>query len=130
MVRLTFKLSYTDKVLVYNIPIDYTFKKFIQVVSEKIKSDLLLEKKTSIYIIESGQYNNVVSRNPEDAPAIEPSDMTLYDKFGINLLYGHVSFYIRIKNNNHLHISVPKDEYYINLNDFEPSIKRICSTPI
>ena len=85
----------------YTIEIYWTMKLFLDNIKQQIQQDFPLDHTQAdgaiswqkIDIVEAGQYDNVNGRNPELAPALENSEITLSDYFNKRL--STTSFYVR-----------------------------------
>lgn len=139
MVRLTFKFTDSGNTIYYNESIHSTMTQFAEFTTEMIRKDFSIHDNSIIEIVEAGQYFNSVSRHPEDAHAIEKSDITLIEKYGRRILNEEVSFYIRIKPIENqetpvtnLTIDIPEEDdntSYLNARTVLPKIDRIIQTP-
>jgi hypothetical protein len=86
---------------------------FIDDIKLRARGDFNLNDDEDIEIIIAGQYHNVNGRDPELAPAIQPSNMLLSDFY--RNIHMNTSFYIRKISNNYT-INFPLD------NDIENNI--------
>ena len=91
--RFYFKMVYTSQTIYYDINLDMSITEFINYVENKIRADLIIDNNYDIEIIEAGQFDNINGRDAELAPALEPSDLTLLEKYENN--YKQTAFYIR-----------------------------------
>jgi hypothetical protein len=139
MVRLAFKFTNSGETIYHNQSVNSTITHLIESVVERVRNVLSIDDNSIIEIVEAGQYFNSVSRNPEDAPPIEKSDVTLIDKYGRRILDEKVSFYIRIKTPENqetlatqLTIDIPQEDDnqgYSSEKTVLPRIHRIIQTP-
>jgi hypothetical protein len=94
-IEFTFKLAYTTKTKTYRFKPNLTITNFIETIKNQAYNDFDIYSGYDIEIVETGQYNNINGRNPEEAPALEPEfNTSLREKYG-NINY-NVAFYIRI----------------------------------
>lgn len=77
----------------YIIDIDWTMEFFLVNIKQQIREDFSLERIQYISIIEAGQYFNSNGRDPEVAPELSNSDMTLRDYLKNRLIT--TAFYVR-----------------------------------
>ena len=61
----------------------------------RVRADLDIDRRFQLEIVEAGQFNNQNGRDAELAPALEPSDTTLREKYN-NIPYT-VAFYVRLR---------------------------------
>jgi hypothetical protein len=92
--KFYFKLAYTCETKNYSVKSDITIKKFIDKIKKKARSDFNIRYIEDIELVETGQYDNINGIDAEKGSALEPSNMTLSEKYG-NLTQ-LPSFYIRI----------------------------------
>jgi hypothetical protein len=85
-----FKLIYTSHVKYYNIYHDWTISYFINFVKSCIRRDLQIH--SEIEIVEASSQSRFIGRN-EDAPALEPEEISFKQKYLNNIL--SLAFYIR-----------------------------------
>ena len=88
-----FKEVYTVNFKYYRFNPEISINTFIEEVKLKARIDFHLRNDEDIVIIETGQFNNIVGRDAESAPAIEPSDSKLREKYGTRV--NNIAFYIR-----------------------------------
>ena len=94
-IEFTFKLIYTDEVKKYSFDPNITIVNFIETIKHQVYNDFNIWKEYNIEIVETGQYNNINGRDPEEAPALIPDyNISLREKYG-NINF-NVSFYIRL----------------------------------
>ena len=108
-----FKLAYTCQTKIYFVRPTSTMSQFIDDIKLRARGDFNLNDDEDIEIIIAGQYHNVNGRDPELAPAIQPSNMLLSDFY--RNIHMNTSFYIRKISNNYT-INFPLD------NDIENNI--------
>ena len=92
-----FKVVYTCETATYIFNPEITISKFIILATRKARADFLFNgnnQNVEIEIIETGQCDNINGTDAEQAPALEPSDETLEERFGSRHILP--SFYIRI----------------------------------
>jgi len=92
-----FKVVYTSETATYLFNPAITIRTFIILAKRKARADFLFNgnnQNVEIEIIETGQCDNINGRDAEQAPALEPSDETLEERFGSRHILP--SFYIRI----------------------------------
>ena len=92
-----FKVAYTCQTATYLFNPAITIRTFIILAKRKALADFVCNGNNSnveIEIVETGQYDNINGRDVEQAPALEPSDETLEERFGSRHILP--SFYIRI----------------------------------
>jgi hypothetical protein len=77
---------------------------FIDDIKMRARGDFHLTDSEHIEIVEAGQYDNVNGRDPELAPALEPSNVLLSEIY--ENTYKNVTFYIR-KITNYLSLNIP-----------------------
>ena len=88
-----FKEVYTVNFKYYRFNPEISINTFIEQVKLKARIDFHLRNDEDIVIIETGQFNNLVGRDAESAPAIEPSVSKLREKYGTRVK--NTAFYIR-----------------------------------
>ena len=115
-----FKLAYTCQTKIYFVRPTSTMAQFIDDIKLRARGDFNLNDDEDIEIIIAGQYHNVNGRDPELAPAIQPSNMLLSDFY--RNIHMNTSFYIRKISNNYT-INFPLD------NDIENNISVPRITP-
>ena len=91
-----FKLAYSNQIKKYIVNPLWSINEFITYIKESVYLDFNIDPDSNVEIVESGQYNNINGRDPELAPPIDPSHITIQEKYGNN--YRNVAFYIRNKN--------------------------------
>ena len=102
--NLYFKQAYSCKTKTYRVSIDYTIAQLYDfIILKAYGNDFNINSSYKIEIVEAGQFNNVNGRDAELAPALDPNEMTLRDKYGENI--SNKAFYIRPK----LFINIPND---------------------
>ncbi len=95
--KIYFKVVYTSETATYLFNPAITIKTFIILSKRKARADFLSNGNNlnvEIEIVETGQCDNINGRDAEQAPALEPSDETLEERFGSRHILP--SFYIRI----------------------------------
>ena len=100
-VKIQFKFAYTHHTRDYDFSEDTTIRDLIAFIQKRAYTDFVFFKLDPIEypcitIVEAGQYNNVNGYDPELAPAIQPSDETLKERY--NGKYQRVGFFIRYSN--------------------------------
>lgn len=89
-----FKEVYTVNFKYYRFDPEISINTFIEEVKLKARIDFHLRNDEDIVIIETGQFNNIVGRDAELAPALEPSNnITLREKYENR--QNNTAFYIR-----------------------------------
>ena len=91
--RFYFKMVDTSQTIYYDIELNSTIASFILNIKNKIRENFNIDNNYAIDIVEAGQFDNINGRYPELAPALEPSNLTLLQKYENN--YKQTSFYIR-----------------------------------
>jgi hypothetical protein len=115
-----FKLAYTCQSKIYFVRPNITISQFIDDIKLRARGDFDLTDNEDIEIVITGQYDNVNGRDPELAPAIQPSNILL-SQFYQNT-HMNTSFYIRkISNNININIPINND----NENRFDLSVPRL-----
>jgi hypothetical protein len=115
-----FKLAYTCQSKIYFVRPNITISQFIDDIKLRARGDFDLTDNEDIEIVITGQYDNVNGRDPELAPAIQPSNILL-SQFYQNT-HMNTSFYIRkISNNININIPINND----NENGFDISVPRL-----
>jgi len=89
-------MAYSSQIAKYRVQSMWTINYFIKYILENSYIAFNIANGDEIEIVESGQYNNINSRDPELAPPIELSNTTIEEKYGSR--YTDVAFYIRRKN--------------------------------
>jgi len=102
----TFNLINTDltkKCLVNpNMKID----KFIEYISENVRDEFQINNNYIIEIVKPDENNNnILFNDPDYAPALKPSNMTIYELYG-NSVFKSMLFYIRPKSNLRLNLNL------------------------
>jgi len=115
-----FKLAYTCQTKIYFVRPTSTMSQFIDDIKLRARGDFNLNDDEDIEIVIAGQYDNVNGRDPELAPAIQPSHILLRDFY--RNIHMNTSFYIRKISNNYT-INFPLD------NDIENNISVPRITP-
>jgi hypothetical protein len=88
-----------------------SIENFINYVKDKIRVDFNIDNNYDIEIVKAGNPDNINGHDAELAPALEPSDTSIREKFNN---YEQTAFYIR-KINRPLRINIP--DYVDNDND-------------
>ena len=91
--RFYFKTIDTSQTIYYDIELNSTIASFILNVKNKVRENFNIDNNYAIDIVEAGQFNNINGPDAELAPALEPSNLTLLQKYENN--YKQTSFYIR-----------------------------------
>jgi hypothetical protein len=91
--RFYFKMVYTSQTMYYDIELNSTIASFILNVKNKVRENFNIDNNYAIDIVEAGQFDNINGYDAELAPALEPSNLTLLQKYENN--YKQTSFYIR-----------------------------------
>ena len=113
-----FKKVYTCQTINYDIDLDMSIANFINYVKDKIRVDFDIDNNYDIEIVNAGNPDNINGHDAELAPALEPSDTTIREKFNN---YKQIAFYIR-KIIRPLRINIP--DYVENDNDNVPNAPR------
>ena len=113
-----FKTVYTSQTINYDIDLDMSIENFINYVKDKIRVDFNIDNNYDIEIVKAGNPDNINGHDAELAPALEPSDTSIREKFNN---YEQTAFYIR-KINRPLRINIP--DYVDNDNDNVPNAPR------
>ena len=113
-----FKTVYTCQTINYDIDLDMSIENFINYVKDKIRVDFDIDNNYDIEIVNAGNPDNINGHDAELAPALEPSDTTIREKFNN---YKQIAFYIR-KIIRPLRINIP--DYVENDNDNVPNAPR------
>lgn len=101
-VTVYFKEAYTSNIIFYNIPIKWSIEEFINIVKEWVMGDFIGRRNNhrnvyySISIIEMCQ--EIPGVNSEDAPALEESHVTYFNKYILDNKFP--GFYIKISEND------------------------------
>ena len=115
-----FKLAYTCQTKIYFARPNVTISQFIDDIKLRARSDFHLTDDEDVEIVIAGQYHNINGRDPELAPAIQPSNILLSEFYRNNLM--NTSFYIR-KTPNNLSIDIPINND--NENNYDICVPRI-----
>ena len=91
--RFYFKMVDTSQTIYYDIELNTTIASFILNIKNKVRENFNIDNNYVIDIVEAGQFDNINGRHAELAPALEPSNLTLLQKYENN--YKQTSFYIR-----------------------------------
>lgn len=91
--RFYFKMVDTSQTIYYDIELNTTIASFILNIKNKVRENFNIDNNYDIDIVEAGQFDNINGRDAELAPALEPSNLTLLQKYENN--YKQTSFYIR-----------------------------------
>jgi hypothetical protein len=86
-------MVYTSQTMYYDIELNSTIANFILNVKNTVRENFNIDNNYAIDIVEAGQFDNINGRDAELAPALEPSNLTLLQKYENN--YKQTSFYIR-----------------------------------
>ena len=113
-----FKTVYTCQTINYDIDLDMSIANFINYVKDKIRVDFDIDNNYDIEIVNAGNPDNINGHDAKLAPALEPSDTTIREKFNN---YKQIAFYIR-KIIRPLRINIP--DYVENDNDNVPNAPR------
>ena len=113
-----FKTVYTCQTINYDIDLDMSIANFINYVKDKIRVDFDIDNNYDIEIVNAGNPDNINGHDAELAPALEPSDTTIREKFNN---YKQIAFYIR-KIIRPLRINIP--DYVENDTDNVPNAPR------
>ena len=113
-----FKTVYTCQTINYDIDLDMSIANFINYVKDKIRVDFDIDNNYDIEIVNAGNPDNINGHDAELAPALEPSDTTIREKFNN---YKQIAFYIR-KIIRPLRINIT--DYVENDNDNVPNAPR------
>ena len=117
-----FKLAYTCQSKIYFVRPNITISQFIDDIKLRARGDFDLTDNEDIEIVITGQYDNINGRDPELAPAIQPSNILL-SQFYQNT-HMNTSFYIRkIPNNLNINIPINND----NVNNIDISVPRLTN---
>ena len=87
-----FKTVYTCQTINYDINLDMSIENFINYVKDKIRIDFNIDNNYDIEIVKAGNPDNINGHDAELAPALEPSDTSIREKFNN---YKQIAFYIR-----------------------------------
>lgn len=85
-----FKYIKTGETDTVTVDIEATMSEFISNINRTLRPYV---QNDNLYIIEAGQFNNINGRDPELAPALQPSDILVKDYFNKRL--STTSFYVR-----------------------------------
>ena len=81
VIEIYVKLAYTCKSIKYMIEFNSTVTQMIDYIKSRVRVDLDIDSRFQLEIVEAGQFNNQNGLNAELAPALEPSDITLREKY-------------------------------------------------
>lgn len=93
-INMTFKLVNTEVTKNIVIDINMTTEEFIKYVSQHVREDFKINKNYKIQIVKTEKTSYLLRNDPEYAPALRPTKLTLYDVFGEDLNEETI-FYIR-----------------------------------
>lgn len=94
-INMTFNLINTNITKNIDIDINMSVKDFINYVSVSVRDDFGINDNYKIEIVNIDENSkNILMREPDYAPALKPSNITLYEVFGKNIFETKV-FYIR-----------------------------------
>jgi hypothetical protein len=99
-----------------------SIENFINYVKDKIRVDFNIDNNYDIEIVKAGNPDNINGHDAELAPALEPSDTSIREKFNN---YKQTAFYIR--KINRLRISIPNN--LENDNDNVPNVPNVPNAP-
>lgn len=88
-----FKLVYTCQTKKYFVRPNVTLSQFIDDIKMRARGDFNLQITEDIEIVEAGQYHNIHGRDPELAPALQPSNVLLSEMY--ENTNKNIAFYIR-----------------------------------
>ncbi len=97
--RFYFKMIDTTQTIYYDIELNSTITSFILNIKNKVRENFNIDNNNAIDIVEAGQFDNINGRDAELAPALEPSNLTLLQKY--ENTYKQTSFYIRNRSDIH-----------------------------
>lgn len=89
-----FKIAYTERKCYYTFSSNTTIKNFIEKIKCNARNDFQIENYQIIEVVEAGNFNNLNGIAAELAPALEPSENTLFEIYGNN--WKCKAFYLRI----------------------------------
>ena len=97
-VKLLFKFAYDHNRMEYDFSEDTTIRDMIAFIQKRVYTDFEFFKLDPIAypyikVVEMGQFKNVNGYDPELAPAMQPSDQTLKERY--NGKYEQIGFFIR-----------------------------------
>ncbi len=97
-INVLFRFAYWHHKMEYDFPEETTIRELIEFMQKRAYTDFEFFKLDPkeypcITIIEMGQYNNVNGYDQELAPAMEPSDETLKERYKGK--YQQIGFFIR-----------------------------------
>jgi hypothetical protein len=88
-----FKVVYTTRTISYSVDPNLSIEDFIQDIQNRVRVDLNIDPNDMIEIVEAGNFYNIIHRDAEMAPALEPSSETLLQVYGDR--HATTAFYIR-----------------------------------
>ena len=118
-----FKLVYTCQTKKYFVRPNVTLSQFIDDIKMRARGDFNLQITEDIEIVEAGQYHNIHGRDPELAPALQPSNVLLCEIY--ENTYKNIAFYIR-KTPTHLSVDIPTSDIENNIGPCVPRIRNQC----
>jgi hypothetical protein len=118
-----FKLVYTCQTKKYFVRPNITLSQFIDDIKMRARGDFNLQITEDIEIVEAGQYYNINGRDPELAPALQPSNVLLSEIY--ENTYKNIAFYIR-KIPSYLTIDVPTNYNENSMGTYVPRIRNQC----
>lgn len=93
-INMTFKLINTEIKINIDIDINMTTEEFIRYVSNRVREDFKIHKNYKIQIVKTENTDYLLRNDPEYAPEIRSTKLTLYDVYGDDLNEKTI-FYIR-----------------------------------
>jgi hypothetical protein len=90
IISIYFKVVRTSNYKNYNVNLNWTTEEFISIMREKVIRDFNLE---NVEFIDTENNYHISRIASEDAPAIQPSNINLIDKYGDKM--HQIAFYIR-----------------------------------
>lgn len=121
--ELYFKLAYSCQTKKYFVRSNVTLSQFIDDIKMRARSDFHLSDDEDVEIVEAGQYHNINGRDPELAPALQPSNVLLSEMY--ENTNKNIAFYIR-KIPNYLTIDVPTNYNENSMGTYVPRIRNQC----
>lgn len=121
-----FKLVYTCQTKKYFVRPNVTLSQFIDDIKMRARGDFNLQITEDIEIVEAGQYHNIHGRDPELAPALQPSNVLLSEMY--ENTNKNIAFYIR-KIPSYLTIEIPvhsDNNFENNIGACVPRIRNQC----
>lgn len=94
LVNMTFKLINTEIKTNIDINIHMTTEEFIKYVSEHVREDFNINKNYKIQIVKPENTDYLLRNDPEYAPTLRSTKLTLYEIYGDDLIKDS-TFYIR-----------------------------------